>query len=152
MVFLDESGSNIALTRLSARAPKGKRARGSLPRNRGKNMTLMASLTLRGMGEALILDGAAGSGISEKDMVDCESQFQMNMRSIQWSRSPFIVPAVEAMLWCAMGMPPTGNRNIAVTAVGAVAVHCLRKIFLCRGPHALFPLTSEDAATRPQAC
>src|SRR5438270_12505816 len=58
-VFLDESGSNIALTRLYARAPKGKRARGSIPRNRGKNMTLMASLSLRGMGEALILHGAA---------------------------------------------------------------------------------------------
>ena len=25
-----------------------------------------------------------GSGISEKDMVDCESQFQMNKMSIQW--------------------------------------------------------------------
>ena len=42
-VFLDESGSNIALTRLYGRAPKGKRARGSLPRNRGKNMTLISS-------------------------------------------------------------------------------------------------------------
>ncbi len=64
-VFLDESGSNIALTRLYARAPKGKRARGSLPRNRGKNMTLMASLSLRGMGEALIVDGAANTEIFE---------------------------------------------------------------------------------------
>src|SRR5438552_9462254 len=64
-VFLDESGSNIALTRLYARAPKGKRARGSLPRNRGKNMTLMASLSLRGMGEALIVDGAANTELFE---------------------------------------------------------------------------------------
>jgi hypothetical protein len=36
LVFLDESGSNIALTRLYARAPRGKRAKGSIPRNRGK--------------------------------------------------------------------------------------------------------------------
>src|SRR3989440_2604665 len=64
-VFLDESGSNIALTRLYARAPKGKRARGSIPRNRGKNMTLMASLSLRGMGEALIVDGAANTELFE---------------------------------------------------------------------------------------
>jgi transposase len=65
LVFLDESGSNIALTRLYARAPKGKRAQGSIPRNRGKNLTLMASLSLRGMGEALILDGAANTEVFE---------------------------------------------------------------------------------------
>jgi transposase len=64
-VFVDESGSNIALTRLYARAPKGKRARGSIPRNRGKNMTLMAALSLRGMGEALIVDGAANTQLFE---------------------------------------------------------------------------------------
>ena len=64
-VFLDESGSNIALTRLYARAPKGQRAHGSIPRNRGKNRTLIASLTLGGMGEALILDGAANTEIFE---------------------------------------------------------------------------------------
>jgi len=60
-VFLDESGSNIALTRLYARAPKGKRARGTLPRNRGKNMTLISSLSLQGIGASLIVDGAANS-------------------------------------------------------------------------------------------
>src|SRR2546421_6127488 len=65
LVFLDESGSNIALTRLYARAPKGKRARGSIPRNRGKNMTLIASLSLQGLGESLIVDGAANSELFE---------------------------------------------------------------------------------------
>ena len=64
-VFLDESGSNIALTRLYARAPKGKRAHGSIPRNRGKNMTLIASLSLQGLGESLILDGSANGEIFE---------------------------------------------------------------------------------------
>ncbi len=64
-VFLDESGSNVALTRLYARAPKGKRARGSLPRNRGKNMTLISSLSLQGLGESLILAGSANAEIFE---------------------------------------------------------------------------------------
>jgi hypothetical protein len=44
----------MALTPLYARAPKGERARGSVPRNRGKHMTLIASLSLEGMGAALI--------------------------------------------------------------------------------------------------
>jgi len=50
-VFVDESGSNIALTRLYGRAPKGKRAKGSLPRNRGKNLTVIVSLSLQGLEE-----------------------------------------------------------------------------------------------------
>jgi len=61
MVFLDECGSNIALTPLYARAPKGARARGSVPRNRGKNTTLIAALSLEGMGAALILEGSANT-------------------------------------------------------------------------------------------
>ena len=61
MVFIDECGSNIALTPLYARAPKGERARGSVPRNRGKNTTLIAALSLDGMGAAMILEGSANT-------------------------------------------------------------------------------------------
>jgi transposase len=65
LVFLDESGSNIALTRLYGRAPKGKRARGSIPRNRGKNVTVISCLNFDGLGESLILDGAANGELFE---------------------------------------------------------------------------------------
>jgi transposase len=61
LVFIDECGSNIALTPLYARAPKGERARGSVPRNRGKNTTLIAALSLEGMGAAMILEGSANT-------------------------------------------------------------------------------------------
>ncbi|GHO61713.1 hypothetical protein KSC_006050 [Ktedonobacter sp. SOSP1-52] len=50
LVFLDECGSNIALTRVYGRSPKGKRVYGSVPRNRRANITLLASLSLQGMG------------------------------------------------------------------------------------------------------
>jgi transposase len=59
LVFVDETGSHIAMTPLYAYAPKGQRAIGSVPRNYGASMTLIASLSLDGMGEALMLDGAA---------------------------------------------------------------------------------------------
>jgi transposase len=59
LVFVDESGFNTSMTRLRARAPKGKRAYGKLPRNRGKNTTLIAAITLEGgMGESMTLEGA----------------------------------------------------------------------------------------------
>ena len=58
LVIVDETGSNIGLTPLYAWAPKGQRAHGSVPRNYGKNTTLLASLSLSGMGAAMILEGA----------------------------------------------------------------------------------------------
>ena len=61
LVFVDETGSHIALTPLYAYAPRGQRAVGKVPRNYGAIMTLIASLSLSGMGPALILDGAADS-------------------------------------------------------------------------------------------
>src|SRR5919199_1560752 len=59
LVFVDESGFNTSMTRLRARAPRGKRAYGKVPRNRGKNTTLIASITLEGgMGESVAIEGA----------------------------------------------------------------------------------------------
>jgi transposase len=59
LVFVDESGFNTSMTRLRARAPKGKRAYGKVPRNRGKNTTLIAAITLQGaMGESMSVEGA----------------------------------------------------------------------------------------------
>lgn len=63
--FIDEMGSNLALTRLYARAPKGKRAYGTIIRKRGKNVTTITDLSLHGLGEAFILDGAANGDIFE---------------------------------------------------------------------------------------
>ena len=58
LVFVDECGSTIALTPLYARAPRGQRAYGSVPRNWGKNTTLIAGLTLAGIQAPFILEGA----------------------------------------------------------------------------------------------
>jgi transposase len=58
-VFVDESGFNTSMTRPRARAPKGKRAYGKVPRNRGKNTTLIAAISLEGgMGISMTVEGA----------------------------------------------------------------------------------------------
>ena len=49
LIFIDESGVNLALTRLRARAPKGERARGSKPNNKGKNVSIIGALGLKGV-------------------------------------------------------------------------------------------------------
>ncbi len=63
-VFVDECGTNITLTRLYARAPRGERAFGKVPRNWDKNVTLIAAMSTEGMGRAAMsvegaTDGAA---------------------------------------------------------------------------------------------
>jgi transposase len=65
LVFVDETGSHIAMTPLYAYAPRGERAVGKVPRNYGAIMTLIASISLSGMGPAFLLDGAADSAAFE---------------------------------------------------------------------------------------
>jgi transposase len=66
LVVIAECGSNIALTPLYARAPKGQRAYDRAPRNRGKNTTLIAALTWQGMGESMIIEGSANAAAFER--------------------------------------------------------------------------------------
>jgi transposase len=58
LVFVDETGSHTSMTQRYARAPKGKRAHGLVPRNHGKNITLVAGLSLDGIIAPMTVDGA----------------------------------------------------------------------------------------------
>ena len=58
LVFVEESGTHISMDRLRSRAPRGARAYGRVPNNRGKNLTLIASMSLQGMGESMCIEGA----------------------------------------------------------------------------------------------
>ena len=64
-VIVDECGSNINLTPVYARAPRGERAFGTVPRNTEKNTTLIASMTTKGMGPAMLLTGATDTAAFE---------------------------------------------------------------------------------------
>lgn len=57
-VWIDETGSNLGLTRTHSRAPRGQRAYGDAPQRRGPNRTLITALTLDGFGPGLLLDEA----------------------------------------------------------------------------------------------
>lgn len=65
LVFVDESGFRTSMDRLRSRAPKGERAHGRVPRNRGKNTTLIASMSLSGMGEAMCFRGGTNAEVFE---------------------------------------------------------------------------------------
>jgi transposase len=65
LVFVDEMGANVSLSPLYAWSPKGKRAFGSAPRNWGKNVTLLASITRGGLGPCLAVEGATTREVFE---------------------------------------------------------------------------------------
>lgn len=65
LVFVDEMGSNTALAPLFAWARRGERAYAKAPRNRGKNTTLLASMSAEGMGACLAVAGSATKAVFE---------------------------------------------------------------------------------------
>ena len=65
-VTVDECGTHTSMTRTRARAPRGQRAYGRVPRNRGKNTTLLASMTLEGrMGPTMAVEGGTDRFVFE---------------------------------------------------------------------------------------
>lgn len=49
LIFIDESGVNLALTRLFARSLRGQRAHGQRPHKRGKNVSMIGAIAMKGM-------------------------------------------------------------------------------------------------------
>jgi hypothetical protein len=64
-VFVDECSTNVSLRPLYAWSPRGERAHCSAPRNWGKNVTLLSSMTLSGMGPSLAVEGATTRAVFE---------------------------------------------------------------------------------------
>lgn len=57
LIFIDESGSHISMTRTRAWAPKGVRAFGRVPRNRGRVTTMIGALSIDGIEAVMTVQG-----------------------------------------------------------------------------------------------
>jgi transposase len=57
-VFLDETSTPLSLTPRRARAPRGRRAVGHVPRGKRPHITWLATLTPAGIGASVVLPGA----------------------------------------------------------------------------------------------
>jgi transposase len=64
-IFVDEMGANTSLSVLRAWSRRGERAYCSVPRNRGKNTTLLASMSMEGMGPSLAVEGTTSATVFE---------------------------------------------------------------------------------------
>jgi transposase len=65
LVFVDEMGTHTSLAPVYAYAPIGERAFFKVPRNRGRNTTLVASLHSEGMGPSMTVEGATTREVFE---------------------------------------------------------------------------------------
>jgi len=66
LVFVDERGVHTSLAPLYGYSRKGERVHLQVPRNRGRNTTLLASITLLGgMGETMTVDGSTNPIVFE---------------------------------------------------------------------------------------
>ena len=57
LIFIDEAGVNLGMTRLYARALRGQRATATKPGKRGKNITMVGAIALSGVVTALTYEG-----------------------------------------------------------------------------------------------
>ncbi len=66
LVFVDEMGVHTSLAPVYGYSLRGERLRLKVPRNRGKNTTLLASITLLGgMGETMAVEGSTDREVFE---------------------------------------------------------------------------------------
>ena len=65
LVFVDEMGTHTSLAPVYGYAPKGERLHLGVPRNRGRNTTLLSSMTVRGMGSSLAVEGSTTARVFE---------------------------------------------------------------------------------------
>ena len=63
VTFIDESGLNLAMTRLYGRAPRGERALGSVPQNYGQNVTMLGALSYTGLEAVMTVEGATDADV-----------------------------------------------------------------------------------------
>lgn len=65
LVFIDEAGSTVAMTRTYARAPRGVRAVDDVPRNRGNVISMIGALTIEGMVAMMTIEGGTDGDVFE---------------------------------------------------------------------------------------
>ena len=71
LIFIDETGINLSMTRAYARTPAGERAVDAVPKNWGDNITVTAALTLEGIVAPMMLYGAMNARAFEAYVEQC---------------------------------------------------------------------------------
>jgi transposase len=116
-VFIDETGSHLGFVRLFARAPRGERAVGRAPRNRGRGRTTITSLSLDGLGPGLLVEGGISTAgfeayvehVLAPTLEPGQIVVMDNLRQHQSERTRHLIEACGAELWFLPSYSPDLN-------------------------------------------
>jgi len=61
--FVDESGANLAMTRLYGRARPGERVISTVPQNYGPNITILGAVGIQGIRAVMTVEGATDTDV-----------------------------------------------------------------------------------------
>jgi transposase len=61
--FIDETGVNIAMTRRYGRALRGQRVHDAVPKNFGRNVTILGALSCHGLDAVMTVEGATDAAV-----------------------------------------------------------------------------------------
>lgn len=86
LVFVDECGLNLAMTRRYSRSPGGHRAFGVAPHNRGKNTTILGALCCSGVQAVMSLEGAIDGLAFEAFIEQVSAPTKVRKRGFWWSK------------------------------------------------------------------
>ena len=111
LVFVDECGTHTSMTRRRARAPRGTRAVGAVPRNRGPVTTLIAGLSLAGMTPAMTVEGGTDTAVFatylEHFLLPALHPGQVVVVDNVGAHKPDRIRAlIQAAGWCSCRLPP----------------------------------------------
>lgn len=109
--FLDEAGSNIAMTPRYGRASPGERVNESTPLNYGENITMLAAISLSGIDAPMTIEGAV-DGLVFKTYVEqvlaptLEPGDVVVMDNLGAHKVAGVIDAIEARGAKAIFLPP----------------------------------------------
>ena len=116
-MWVDEFGSHLGLTRTYARAPRGERAHGRAPRNRGPHHTTLTSLTPDGLGPGFVVEGGISTrgfevyveAILGPTLRPGQIVVMDNLRQHRSARTRALIEARGAALWFLPSYSPDLN-------------------------------------------
>jgi transposase len=133
LVFVDEMGTHTSLAPLYAYAPRGKRASYKVPRNRGKNTTLLVSIGWEGMGPSMSIEGSTTKEVFEA-YIECflapvlRSGQVVVMDNLSAHKGERVKKLIEKRGWELLYLPPYSPDLNPIEEAFAKVKALLRKV------------------------
>jgi transposase len=116
LIFVDECGLHTSLSPIYGYAPMGERLHLPVPRNRGKNTTLLASMAIDGMGPSLAVEMLGSPAMAEftsyrGKLFGNQMITDLNRRQSSLAEARFVLSGMSAM---AVADMDTVRRNLLI--------------------------------------